>query len=69
MNIAQILGPTGQVDYERVPLEAPGSPFAQVTVREWSPVKQRHEERYVGPMRFAHIRALGAVDWNNRPLE
>lgn len=68
MNLAQILAPSGLVDYERVPLEAPGSPFAQITVREWSAAKQRHEERYVGLMRFPHICTL-AAERTGMPLE
>jgi hypothetical protein len=73
LNLAQIIGEDSRIDpdvaqavtvglaVDRCVPDLPSvslSPAPKVTVRAWDPAKQRHEELYVGPMRFAHIRTF-----------
>ena len=74
MNLAQIIGPEGRITAdvaqavgigltmirEERGLDIPQFTAPTVTVREWSAARQRHEERYRGPLKFSHIRTLAA---------
>lgn len=67
MNLAQIVEPNGRIDAEAgwwfwgpQLADIPQITQPHVTVREWSAARQRHEELYSGPMRFAHICTLSA---------
>lgn len=59
MNLAQIVGPTGVIDYEKVPPGPRGVPDAPITVREWNAHFKRHTVILEGCLRFAEVSLVG----------
>ena len=82
MNLAQIIGLDSRIDpdvaqaigaglammREEPGLDIPQFTAPNVTLREWSAAKQRHEELYRGPLKFSHLRTL-AENRTGMPLE
>lgn len=60
MNLGQIVGRNGAVDYERVPGESQGTAHAPITVREWDGHRREHQVLYEGCMRIEDMARLGS---------